>query len=470
MASTSSCLIEQMASPSHKRRCDSPPYIYSNKSRCRPSLEARVDPVFGQRSAFPGLDDETSGFRDDGDSMDHDGIKALEQEATKIPNVLVAPQSEDDVTHKDDDYLPDGYLSKYEDGAFISIFDDSLTQDQIPEDERTDKLLDSYSSIVSRYKMLRTNLQQKPPADLVANLHPNHRTCVGPLNKDLAKWWIGHIKNTDPNPVQVATMDKSTVLRILGLLAQGTVLKSGLRNKMSVSRWAWSLLARLPESGDLMSKEISVLRELGKKAILISNSLRKQNDWETGLLEVETIFDGNLDDDQIIDPINDQVQPVQDDLDETEANIGIKPLVDPIKKDAIENVPKESSTLNLQESHDSDGNENLDLRQASIDGLSHRNMSCVNISASVSPNDTEHKLDDLLSAKARILQRICNTSSEEGSVNLEPEVIATPTSDPTFSSLDWNTRATIDMILTIVGELYGQRDLLEFRSTWEIVT
>jgi hypothetical protein len=32
--------------------------------------------------------------------------------------------------------------------------------------------------------------------------------------------------------------------------------------------------------------------------------------------------------------------------------------------------------------------------------------------------------------------------------------------------VDLNTRVTIDMILTVVGECYGQRDLLRFRETW----
>jgi hypothetical protein len=34
--------------------------VYSNKSRSRPSIEARVDPTYGQRSAIPGLDDDTT--------------------------------------------------------------------------------------------------------------------------------------------------------------------------------------------------------------------------------------------------------------------------------------------------------------------------------------------------------------------------------------------------------------------------
>jgi hypothetical protein len=30
-----------------------------------------------------------------------------------------------------------------------------------------------------------------------------------------------------------------------------------------------------------------------------------------------------------------------------------------------------------------------------------------------------------------------------------------------------NTLATLDMILTIVGQVFGQKDLLQFRQTWE---
>ena len=31
---------------------------------------------------------------------------------------------------------------------------------------------------------------------------------------------------------------------------------------------------------------------------------------------------------------------------------------------------------------------------------------------------------------------------------------------------DWNTKVAIDMILTVVAECYGQKDLLEFRAAW----
>jgi hypothetical protein len=49
-------------------------HLYSNKSRSRPSvIEARVDPTYGQRSALPGLDDETETSWDD-ERLSYDDI------------------------------------------------------------------------------------------------------------------------------------------------------------------------------------------------------------------------------------------------------------------------------------------------------------------------------------------------------------------------------------------------------------
>ena len=49
-----------MAGTKRKHDKDSPSGLYSNKSRSRPCVEARVDPTYGQRSAIPGLDDDTA--------------------------------------------------------------------------------------------------------------------------------------------------------------------------------------------------------------------------------------------------------------------------------------------------------------------------------------------------------------------------------------------------------------------------
>ncbi|KAK1052884.1 hypothetical protein LTR12_011117 [Friedmanniomyces endolithicus] len=45
---------------------------------------------------------------------------------------------------------------------------------------------------------------------------------------------------------------------------------------------------------------------------------------------------------------------------------------------------------------------------------------------------------------------------------------ALPDEEDTISSAAENTHATLDMIITIIGEVFGQRDLLEFRRPWEV--
>ncbi|KAK0267197.1 hypothetical protein LTR35_016472 [Friedmanniomyces endolithicus] len=45
---------------------------------------------------------------------------------------------------------------------------------------------------------------------------------------------------------------------------------------------------------------------------------------------------------------------------------------------------------------------------------------------------------------------------------------ALPDEEDKSSSAAENTHATLDMIITIIGEVFGQRDLLEFRRKWEV--
>jgi hypothetical protein len=48
-----------MAGKKRKFGDESSEAVYANKSRSRPSVEGRIDPTCGQRSAIPGLDDDT---------------------------------------------------------------------------------------------------------------------------------------------------------------------------------------------------------------------------------------------------------------------------------------------------------------------------------------------------------------------------------------------------------------------------
>jgi hypothetical protein len=91
------------------------------------------------------------------------------------------------------------------------------------------------------------------------------------------------------------------------------------------------------------------------------------------------------------------------------------------------------------------------------------------MAAKSTPNKTvalQESTDEVAAAKSRLLQRLQSPPALSGhSGNERPRSREVP-NEKGRDCPNKNTCATIDMIVTIVGELYGQRDLLEFRDSW----
>jgi hypothetical protein len=77
----------------------------------------------------------------------------------------------------------------------------------------------------------------------------------------------------------------------------------------------------------------------------------------------------------------------------------------------------------------------------------------------------QEAVDEVAVAKARLLQRLTSSSPQGNERSIDPNSNKIYHDDQ-GQCPNSNTRVTIDMIITIVGELYGQRDLLEFRDSW----
>ena len=56
--------------------------------------------------------------------------------------------------------------------------------------------------------------------------------------------------------------------------------------------------------------------------------------------------------------------------------------------------------------------------------------------------------------------------ANEGSIELQVDAVASGPAKAEENDL-WSVHATLDMIITIVGQFYGQRDLLDGRLLWE---
>jgi hypothetical protein len=359
----------------------------------------------------------------------------------------------------------------YEDGAYVASSHAIWENSEIAEEEKLDQQQRYYNSIISRHESLRKQLQQTPPLEAVEALDQDHPTHIGKLTVAISRWWKWKMRFVDPLPAQIASMDKHTVLRLLGLISGGTLLKRGAEIEVSVSRWLWSLLARLPERGELTSEEIGVVRELGKKAVLIGVGLCEEKTWEEGMREVEKDLDEEeheelpeiVNDNEIkLDSENEEV-PLQD------AENGAEFLEADIMNDVAFIGPQLAGAG--EEMSATDDDENMVMTSAT--GLSHSGIE-KDGHAEAHLEDGEKLLwperpedpEDLAAARARVLARLDQEQSDVSIVE-EIEQAKIQRADDERAHALWNTKATVDMIITIAGEIYGQRDLLEFRGTWD---
>ncbi|KAL3420376.1 V-SNARE [Phlyctema vagabunda] len=482
--------------------------------------EPRVDPTYGQRSAIPGLDG--GAYLDDEDDLEYDEddmgalayLRSVRQEATGIPNLLVAPKAKAQQDGEPDHAIyNDGvgdHRGWYEGGAYVAA-PESQTDEESKESKRVAQSV-CYDSILERFENLRDRLKRAPPPELVQTLDSDHPIYL-PVNSDhvvFGKWsWI--LKNVEPHPAQLASMNKGTAFRLLGMLTKGAMLKRGCEVSRCVSLWVWGLLARVPEAGELTNLEVSIIRELGKKVVLVGVGFKEAKEWKSEMDKVEADFE-----DQPTEQMQDYEEAVE--ADENNANAcldGNTTYTDDEYGGASLLGVSGRGTSNTERGHDMPAtshsgeveDDDLYSNEATLATLSNDAMqSLPQLDENPEPKDgppSELSPEELAAAKMRILARLTESSdeckpSETGSepvpqmapstkISSGPEfseeplpmlneglMSSNPASEGTLQNTSatvelsptLNTRVTLDMVLTVAGELYGQRDLLEFRESW----
>lgn len=342
----------------------------------------------------------------------------------------------------------------YEGGAYVAA--PILESEASHEDTETgrDPQLVYFDSILTRFQALRAQLSRTPPPEAVQSLDGDHPVYLPSSDKDAFAKWSWTLKNRDPVPVQLASIDKGTAFRLLGMLTKGSMLKRGRDVDGSVSRWLWGLLARVPEQGELSNVDVSIIRELGKKAVLVAVGFKEAQEWSEGIDEVEADFDGEvpveyeaIGEEGVLPDEGESIHARKSSVVEESAEL--EPLT-PIQSSAQETTILNQPATQTQ-------HESSDMIQSPLQGQPEATtgleLSCQH-ELSVAESS-----ENYAAAKARVLARLNNDE-----VNVpEPEVFA----DRISTSPTLNTRATLNMIITVAGELYGQRDLLEFRELWE---
>ena len=349
-------------------------------------------------------------------------------EARSVPNLLVAPTSPSSQPKEPgiyDDY-PQGY---YADGTY--------TATPLPSDSNTTKLPEAgevgdldpqdayYSALCARFSELCAILQDPPPSAEMTS---------PPTLTYTRREWRNKLLKITPRPTVLARISQEAV--ILGLEVLEDVLTAGnLRSEYgkNIGAWAWGLLARCRDMGMMGSEEVGVLRMLGKKAVWL---LRRIAAGE--VIQEEEVEDGETEEKGYEDERDDEVDMRNTDVngDTTEIEASSQTEIDP-------------TTATNQDTSPSKAQDD----QLTLDEARQRILS------SLEPTNEIQKTSNPIDA---------NTLPSPNHHHVPEEEANSTTTTPIKPSVDQQAiHATLDMIVTIVGEFYGQKDLLDGRLLWD---
>ena len=364
-------------------------------------------------------------LRSDTLNYDDDEPEVIEQVITELEEGEVVEEQEEDNDEQ-------GW---YNDGAYTAAMDPTIAT---PVAEPPTALSLWHNALLASFRSVRQSLHANPPTPLL----PLAVSPSLPVRKQRSLWQQ-HIFNTHPTPKELWGIDQQTVLRLLKWLTQRMSEMAKHKNGRCWSQWLWGLLVRLDDC--LTADETSIVRELGKRCLIIrermaislqggrvSDDQREEEaecdedeEGNEGVQELNTVQDGGT------------VAVVATQQPEQILDSPIAPKVEEIAKSEV--TPQHGVTL-----------ESIPLFQAE------------------NPAETKEAGGlELASRLKATLQSIKTRKAQEGPLQSGQEHQSKPNT-PVLQTADTlsqsDTFAVLDMIISLVGDFYGQKDLLSDRK------
>lgn len=364
-----------------------------------------------------------------------------------------------------------------------------------------------YTQLLKRFNCLRSTLSQ-------ARIYGLTQDSVGTSNQPPSNRheWLYKLDREYPTPAQISQLDENNIRRGLEYCSHAMDRFDTISGQKSC--WIWTLLALSSDIGTLDSRGMSHIRDLGNKAGQYSIELHQGPKHRTpasrnNLADAES-KPGDLEDDT----------EAEQSASYYASENNWSPEMGSVQDKANEH--KDASTDNTFNMNASETQDDIQLQET----LSQVSKISDDIEGSTYTNTDDSALE---SARARLLAQLGDnlvqtgipsaahnarsTRSDrsellgQGSVDSQHETKARPMrsrveaerqrqmmrvqksatemsreAQPPYSEsssavypvseehstcpVDVNTRVTIDMILTVVAERYGQRDLLRYRKPW----
>lgn len=350
------------------------------------------------------------------------------QDQITTDNLLLGQQDSKEDKSQDGFVLVDGVVIGTTSGAANS------TADEIGSNVQSSY----HSTLRHRFVYLQRTLRCSPPAPAISNLDETHPITFPYHIKSARAQWRRVIFSSDPQMVQLACMDMESVLNALRLV--GDIISECINGGdgaqiRRLGAWAWGLLGRCREVGELSSEEVCELRYIGRQAVSALAKLNKLRSKDLG--------DENMD----LEPEDYKPSHEADLSAETTNEVADTSIL----------IPTTESLLPSGETETADDLEAAKLR----------------LQSRLREAEDQEVEADMANRRRR------NTSSLLGDDDEEEEEVdmlqdgrtqdITPEDPPQYTprNRENQSRALLDMVITIVGEFYGQKDLLLQRDIWQ---
>ncbi|KAJ5735109.1 uncharacterized protein N7483_000234 [Penicillium malachiteum] len=400
---------------SHKRPRLSYEEDDDDDSSIKPYEKPQNHPLYGQKNAFPGLDDggdELCYGDEDGDADDGlEYLRMVRSEASALPSLFSATKSK---LNTDTPSAPIPIVPETKTAAFPPGFFDNeeayiapmkTQQNTVAPLHTYPEAQAAYNNLLRhRFLLLRSTLKCSPPATAIAALDDAHPISLPRKVEAARKEWRRLVMSVDPQMVQLACMDMDSVLGVMQIMARmmSDVLRSEDPEKIRrIGAWAWGLLGKCREIGELSTEEVGDIRDIGKRAVKILQKIREADDSQKADTEE---------------------QPDSSDNGEYEQPEDAAPEME------VEGEKDGEVDQEVQPEPKAGGDDDADMPDATDEAA------------------------ELEKAKARLQAQVQYSSDSEPATDEE--------------NVAKQTRALLDMIIMVVGEYFGQRDLLDSREVW----
>jgi hypothetical protein len=327
---------------------------------------------------------------------------------------------------------------------------------------------------LSLFKRQRKLLAINPPAEGFKRLPKAMKLTFPRGYKAGYASYMALTRNHNPSPVHLAALSQNSLLRMLGFATESLKRNRNIGSRQAA--WLWGLMCRLGDVGTMDSEAVSIIRDLGKKAVWVglgffdseAAKLTAEYSQQDDPISLERLTDDNHAEEWDDSPKDDDCGSEAMEISSSRGSVHGRNTAGP-----------DSKGVELDELERS-------ARNTSSPPSSEANCASPPPQDAQSPDASQVEAADLEAARARLLERIgadysaevgaemCDGDeeelvedrNEEYAGDHDPDQTEEHAQEPNSDCPDSNTRATLDMIITISGEVYGQRDLLEFREVW----